>query len=199
MTLDSDERVSPELQQHILQVLREEKRKKDSGVVENPNEQVVGYYISRVVYYLGRWWRKGGWYPEYRLRFFRKSRVTWGGIDPHEKPIPDGKTSRIEGEILHYTYDSMDEQFHRLLSYGSIAAREDYKRGAKPGIWKMIINPILRALKFYIFKKGYREGVAGFIVAVAEGYYAFVKYARLWECEFIRRQEDNGQDRDKNS
>ena len=193
INLDADERISPELRESILSVLHKEKNKQLNTNPVSHEDEIVGYNISRVIFYLNRWWRKGGWYPEYRLRFFKKSKVVWGGVDPHEKPIPKGRTARIEGEIYHYTYDNMDEQFGRLLSYASIAAEEDYKRGAKPGLLKLVINPILRSVKFYITKKGYREGMAGFIVAVAEGFYAFVKYARLWECEVMKSQRDSNE------
>ena len=185
LNLDADERVTPALQQEILDVLKEQKRRRDAG--KEVGTEVAGYYINRVVFYLGRWWRLGGWYPEYRMRFFRKSTVTWGGIDPHEKPIVEGRTSYLKGELEHYTYHNLDEQFQRLHSLSTLAAREDFKRGKRASLFKLIVNPLLRVLKFYVVKKGYREGQAGLIVAVAEGYYTFMKYAKLWEHEFNER------------
>ncbi len=181
LNLDADERVTPGLQQEILEILAEKAKK-------GTQSDVAGYYINRVVFYLGRWWRLGGWYPEYRLRFFKKSTVTWGGIDPHEKPIVDGKTSYLKGELEHYTYHNLDEQFQRLHSLSTLAAREDYKRGKRASLFKLMVNPLLRVLKFYVVKRGYREGQAGLIVAVAEGYYTFMKYAKLWEHEFNERR-----------
>ena len=179
VNLDADERVSPELRDSILKVLQEEHRQRsDSAMREDAFD---GYEISRVVHYLNRWWRKGGWYPEYRVRFFRKSRVTWGGVDPHEKPIVDGKIGRLEGELFHFTYTDMNEQFSRLHAHSTVAALEEYKRGKDATLKHLLVNPFLRILKFYVLKKGYREGRAGLIVAVIEGYYTFMKYAKLWE------------------
>src|SRR5438477_414102 len=90
LNLDADERVSPELRREIEEVLRD--------------PDADGYYVPRLVYYLGRWWRRGGWYPDYRLRLFRRDKVVWGGIDPHEKVILHGRSRRLRGPLLHYTY-----------------------------------------------------------------------------------------------
>lgn len=197
LNIDADERVTPELRLSIEHVLRG-----DFSFVQGPEqgpeqsdrpEEIVGFYANRVVYYLGRWWRNGGWYPEYRLRLFRKNSVTWGGIDPHEKPIPQGKTARLVGELEHYTYRNMDEQFQRLDKYSSVAAKEEFRLGRKFSLRQLFLNPILRFVKFYVLKKGYREGVAGLIVAVAEGYYTFMKYAKLWELHFeAQRKNQDG-------
>ncbi len=188
VNIDADERVSPELRENILRVLADEHQRDLEG---KRGDATVGYYVNRVVFYLDRWWRSGGWYPEYRLRFFRKSSAHWGGIDPHEKPIVQGKTGRLSGEIYHFTYKNMDDQFARLHAYSSLSAKEDFRLGRKFSLWMLLVNPILRAFKFYVLKRGYREGVAGIIVAVAEGYYTFMKYAKLWEYQFNERSGEN--------
>lgn len=184
LNIDADERVSTELRESILGILRDDYRYHRGEEATAPKN---GYEFNRVVYYLGRWWRLGGWYPEYRLRFFRKSKTTWGGVDPHEKPIVAGAKGRLAGELQHFTYENLDEQLHKLNSFSTISAREDFQRGRRGNVLKMFINPLLRMFKFYILKKGYREGVAGMVVAFVEGYYTFMKYAKLWECELYER------------
>ena len=187
VNLDADERISKELRDSILGVLQS-LYKSEEGLYKlreaKEVSSVVGYYANRVVFYLERWWRRGGWYPEYRLRFFRKSKVTWGGIEPHEKPIPHGETKRLSGEIYHYTYEDMHAQFKQLMRFAFIAAEQDFKRGKRSRWYHLLISPLCRVFKFFVLKSGYKEGVAGWIVAVAEGYYTFVKYARLWELWF---------------
>lgn len=186
INLDADERVSEELRANILKVLTERHNRPDTG----SKDEIVGYYINRVVYYLDRWWRRGGWYPEYRLRFFKKSQVTWGGVDPHEKPIPSGKTAKMGGEIYHLTYRNLDEQLLQLHNFSTVAAREEFRLGREFTLRSLLISPLLRTFKFYFLKRGYREGIAGLIVAVFEGFYTFMKYAKLWEHEFNRRKEE---------
>lgn len=176
LNLDADERVSDELRENIVDVLSRE--------AKNRSSSIIGYEVNRLVYYLGRWWRRGGWYPEYRLRFFRKSQVTWGGIDPHEKPIPSGPTARLGGDLYHYTYKDMNDQADRLNKFSTLAAKERFEMGEKPSLTKMLVNPWIRFCKFYFFKRGFQEGMAGFIIAVMEGYYTFMKYAKLWEFHY---------------
>ena len=77
--VDSDERVTPELRSEIDDALA-----RDGG-------RYAGYAVPRLVFFLKRWWRRGGWYPDYDVRLFRRDRATWGGFDPHEKIIVDGK------------------------------------------------------------------------------------------------------------
>lgn len=188
INIDADERVSPELRDRVLEVLEREQREKEEG---KSTTVADGYYVNRVVFYLERWWRQGGWYPEYRLRFFRRELTTWGGVEPHEKPIVQGRTEILPGELQHFTYKNLDEQLSRLHSLSSIAAREEFKSGERAGLFSILVNPCLRVIKFYLLKKGYREGKAGLVVALAEGYYTFMKYAKIWELEFWESQRKN--------
>lgn len=181
VNIDADERVSPELRDAIVKVLREDFALRRRGQ-ESP---IQGYYVNRVVFFLNRWWRQGGWYPEYRLRFFRLGRVTWGGVEPHEKAVVDGQTAILPGELQHFTYKSIDDQLSRLHQLSSISARAEYADGRRASLRGILLNPFLRWFKFFVLKRGYREGKAGLVVAMAEGYYTFMKYAKLWELQFL--------------
>lgn len=189
VNLDADERVSSGLRKEIIALLS----------TKQQEQLAVGYYINRVVYHLGRWWRKGGWFPEYRLRLFQRTHVKWGGVEPHEKPIPDGRVDYLRGEILHYTYENLDDQFSRLHNFSSIAAREEFMAKRRPSLLSLLINPFFRAFKFYVLKKGYREGAAGLIVAIAEGYYAFMKYAKLWEMTYCKSETKDEEEKNEKS
>lgn len=183
LNLDADERVSPELANSIQRVM--------SRQMEGLDSDVNGYFINRVVFHFGRWWRLGGWYPEYRLRFLRKSKTVWGGVEPHEKPEVSGKTERIEGELYHYSYKDFDDQLRRMQHFSTAAAKELYQNGKRVSILTIFFNPIFRVIKFFIFKRGFREGIAGLIVAMTEGYYTFMKYAKIWELQFNQEQKDS--------
>ena len=174
LNLDADEEVSDNLRNEILELLASD---------PNTNSKINGYYLSRVVFYLGRWWRHGGWYPEYRLRLCRKSHTTWGGKDPHEKAIVDGETRKLTGELHHYTYNDITDQITRLNKYASTAALSMFQDGRHSSFVNVIFNPLSRFIKFYLIKKGFLEGLAGLIVACLESYYVFLKYIKLWELE----------------
>ncbi|MBN8550316.1 MAG: glycosyltransferase family 2 protein, partial [Deltaproteobacteria bacterium] len=174
LNIDADEVVSPELRDQILGVLTD--RSPEGNAVD-------GYQLSRVVFYMKRWWRNGGWYPEYRLRLCRRSATTWGGEDPHEKAMVTGATKRLSGELQHYTYSNMTSQMNTLNKFSETAAKSMFARGERFSVVKLVGRPIARFIKFFFLKSGFKEGFPGFLVACIESFYVFLKYAKLWELE----------------
>ena len=173
LNIDADEEVSPQLRDEITGLLT---RDFSSQVPEN------GFLLPRTVYYMGKWWRKGGWYPEFRLRFCRRSHTSWGGDDPHEKAIVQGPVGRLAGELHHFTYDELADQVRSLNSLSSAGARTLFTKGQRFSLMNgLLIRPLIRFFKFYVLKRGYREGMPGFIVALMETWAVFLKYAKLWE------------------
>ena len=174
INIDADEEVSPGLRDEIIAILKKDKE---------ANIGINGFHLCRVVYYLHRWWRHGGWYPEYRLRLCRRVETSWWGVDPHEKAVVVGKTKKLKGELFHYTYTDIQDQINRLNKYSTSAAWGIYSTGRRTSIFELISRPIFRFCKFYIFKQGFRDGTAGFIVALLESYYVFLKYLKVWELQ----------------
>ncbi len=178
LCVDADEVVSPELCNNIRLVVAADKDNRSN---------INGYWVSRVVFFLDRWWSRGGWYPEHKLRLMRRSMTTWGGADPHEHPLVEGKIGRLDGDLLHYTYNNMQCEINTLNKFSSIAAEMMHKRGKKFALRNLFFNPLARFLKFFLIKRGFREGLAGFMVAVTEAYFVFLKYAKLWEIEHNKK------------
>jgi glycosyltransferase involved in cell wall biosynthesis len=174
LLIDADERVSSELRANIERVLQ-------NGQTQNQAHQVVGYELHRVVFFLGRWWRGTGWRDEYVLRFFRKDKVSWSDATVHEKLIPHGKVNRMSGELHHYSFDNISDQVQKLFRYAKLAAQE-YK-GPRVGFTKLITSPFSRFFKFYFINRGILAGIAGFVVAINEAFYTFLKYAIVWEIQ----------------
>ncbi len=174
LNLDADERVSPELRREI------------EGVLRSPDAD--GYYVPRLVYYLGRWWRRGGWYPDYRLRLFRRDRVVWGGIDPHEKVILQGRSRRLRGPLLHYTYRDVADHVATINGFSGVAARELLLRGRNASWSDLLLRPLWRFFRFYVLRRGFAQGLAGLFVAQSAAFYVFARYAKLWEAvDAVRR------------
>ncbi len=172
LNIDADERISPELKDEIARRLAVS------------DDKVWGYYIPRLVFYLGRWWRHG-WYPEYRLRLFRKSRVTWGGVDPHERAFlaDERRAARLRGDIWHLTYRDLRDQLRTINRFTSIAAREAFERGKRFRKLNLLGNPVVHFLKFYVIKRGFLDGIPGLFMAGLMALHVFLKYAKLWELE----------------
>lgn len=173
LNLDADEEVSPELAQELR------------SLADNDTEMFDGYYLNRVVFFLNRWWRKGGWYPEYRLRFCRRKATSWGGEEPHEKASVLGDTARCKGELFHYSFSDLGDYARRSNTLSSNATSSLMARGVVFSLPMLLIRPLARFIKFYIVKRGFREGAAGLIVALIEAYSVVLKYAKLWEAQRV--------------
>lgn len=173
LNIDADEEVSVELQEEILEILQGDKA---GRVAAN------GFLLNRVVFFLDRWWRKGGWYPEYRLRLCRRSVTKWGGEDPHEKAEVSGDTKRCKGELHHYSFTDLTDYVRRMNTLSSNATSSLIRRGASASAVAIIFRSFARFFKFYVSKRGFREGMAGLIVASIEAYSVLLKYAKLWEA-----------------
>lgn len=169
LNIDADEVVSEDLQREI------------QGIVEKNAPSCNGYELLRVVYYFHKWWRKGGWHPEYRLRLLRRTKTEWGGKDPHEKALVDGPTKRLDGELHHYSFNTIAEHLRTINSHSTAAAKVLFEEKKPFHFSYLVTKPLGRILKFFILRKGWREGMPGCIAAIIEGIYAFLKYAKLFE------------------
>jgi len=180
LNLDADEQLSPNAIEQIQQeILR-------------GNPAADGFIFPRQSYYLGRWIRHGGWYPDLKLRLVRRGHGRWVGANLHEKLEADGATTQLTGKILHYVYRDITHQLQTVASFSQAAAEEWHRNGKKFNLLEMLLRPPLRFLAMYFWKGGMRDGLPGFIIAVITSYYVFLKYARLWELQRDRAQDGSG-------
>ncbi len=176
LAIDCDERVTPRLRREI------ESRLASGGTAD-------GYAIARKLFYLGRWLEHGGWFPEWRVRLFRRGRSRWTGVDPHDTVEVDGRTERIEPEgegtdaavILHHSFRDLSHQLKVLDRYSEIQAGELFRRGRRPRAGDLTLRPLWRFIWCYILRAGFLDGEPGFQMAVNHAYAAYMKYAKLWE------------------
>lgn len=171
LLVDADERVTPELKDEIRESLLKDR------------DTYAGYAVPRLVYYLKHWWRRGGWYPDYDVRLFRRDRATWGGMDPHEKILVDGKVRRLQHPLHHFSYRDISDHIQRINRFTTISARELEQNGRGWYVTDVLFRPALRFFYSYIYKRGFMDGFAGFHVAVTAAVYVFLKYAKLWELK----------------
>lgn len=183
MFVDADEEVPRELAAEIREVLR----------TENPPYD--GYIAYRRTYYLGRWIRHGGWYPDREIRLYRREKGRWaGGL--HAKVMVEGRVGVLKHEYLHYTYGDISDQIQTIDRYSKIAAEEMFTSGESFSLWKLLLHPPFRFVKEYLVKMGFRDGLPGLIIIVATMFYVFVKYAKLWELRNkVEVKEEGGRGR----
>ena len=182
LVLDADERISDSLSEEILN--------------RWPlDEEISGMYIPRLTFYLGKWIRHGGWYPNHQLRMFKKAKGKFSGIILHEKVDLEGKTAFFKNPILHYSYRNITDHLNFINRYSSLGAEEKFQKGKKSGVFQAVYRAFYKFLHMYFGKLGLLDGRAGFIIAVLGAYYNFLKYIKLYELWSIRNENQNGPSR----
>jgi glycosyltransferase involved in cell wall biosynthesis len=168
MFVDADEEVPPELAQEIQEELRLN------------NGQWDGYIAHRRTYYLGRWIKYGGWYPDYEIRLYDRNKGRWeGGL--HAKVHVKGRVKTLKNRYYHYTYRDISDQIQTIDKYSHVAADDMLRDGKSFDVVHMALNPPFRFIKEYIFKGGFLDGIPGLIIAISTFYYTFIKHAKVWE------------------
>ena len=174
--IDADERVTPEL----LKSIEELKNRP-------PKDLPDGFRIARRTWYLDRWIKHSGWYPDYQMRLYRKTASFWDGVSPHETARVKGKIEILRGELLHYTKKNLSESHRVADSYTTLAADYHFKNGRAVGAWGLFFYPIAAFMRTFVVKKGFLDGVPGLIIAMQTAYSVFLKYAKLWEHNNIKK------------
>ncbi|MDD5072420.1 MAG: glycosyltransferase family 2 protein [Candidatus Omnitrophica bacterium] len=172
-SLDADEIVSPELKEEIARVVKEDADKK-------LNEYVV--FAVPMRNYIGDHWVKwGGWYPAHKDRFFRKGRFKYEEAAVHPRVFYDGKCGRLNGDIIHYSYENFAELIDSLNGQTSKEAEKWFSTGKKMPLQTALWRTLDRFFRSYVGNKGYRDGVIGLMVAVNGGLYQLLSYAKYRE------------------
>jgi glycosyltransferase involved in cell wall biosynthesis len=180
LSLDADEVVSAELAAEIKKVLSED-------------NDYSGYYMPRKANFLGRWIYHCGWYPDPVLRLFDKSRGNFNDVIVHEKVLVEGRVGRMKGEILHYSYPTLDSYFLKFNRYTTMGARAAFQAGKKAGWFDLLVKPPASFFKHYIVKQGFRDGWEGFLISILSSVSVLVKYAKLREMVRKKNGDENEQ------
>ena len=170
LVLDADERVTEELGEEVRTCLKRWK----------PGSPVA-YRIPRRNFYYGAWVRRGGVYPDYQVRLFRRGLARYNDVAVHENLIVDGEIGTMVEHFDHYGERNIQHHFRKFGLYTTLAAQETAKRGQTVGWSDLMIRPLVILVKTYGLKQGFRDGVRGLIICVFASMYTFVKYAKLWD------------------
>lgn len=170
LSLDADERVTPDLTREIQALLAGE-----------PGAR--GYRVPRVSWHLGRWIRSTDWYPDPQLRLYDRRVARWNGRYVHESVVVNGPVATLRGELRHYPYRDVADHLQTIDRYTTLAARQLYEEGRRAGVLDLVAHPPLAFLRNYVLKGGFRDGAPGAIVSLLNSYYVLVKLAKLWELQ----------------
>ena len=175
LSLDADERVTPELRGEIETVLV------GRGSAD-------GYTVPRKNFFWGAWVRHGGLYPDWQLRLFRRGRGRFVEQSVHESVEVQGTVARLTHPLLHESYRSLEEFVQRSNRYSTLAVRQWLAGGRRVGLSDLVLRPLGRFASMYVLKHGFADGWRGLFLAILYAHYVFLRTAKVWEFQQQNRR-----------
>ncbi|MEO7984010.1 MAG: glycosyltransferase family 2 protein [Bacteroidota bacterium] len=163
----------------------------DSIAVAKKTFSSRAYQMNRCTNFCGRFIRHGLWYPDKKIRLFDRRGATWAGMNPHDRiELDKGLHAplRLKGEILHYSFNTVDDLIWQNNRLSSIAASSLYAKGTRGSWRKMIINPLWAFINGYFFRKGFLHGADGFSIAIHTSHQVFLKYSKLYRLQHPKKK-----------
>ena len=165
LSIDADERVTPELRAEIEQALAAP----DSDAYEMP----------RLSSYLGQPMRHGGWWPDYVTRLFRRGAARFSEARVHETVLGQGRTGRLHQHLVHYSFRSVEQVVAKMDSYSTAAAVAMAERGRSAGLGSAVLHGFFAFFRTYVLRAGFLDGREGFMLAVSNAEGAYYRYLKL--------------------
>ena len=171
LSLDADEALDDELTASIL--------------TEKKSFFHRAYSMNRCTSYCNRFIRHGLWYPDRKIRLFDRRIAKWGGLNPHDKiALQDGfPAHHLKGDILHYSFNTVDDHIWQNNRLSSIAAASLYNAGTRSSLFKMIVRPAWAFINGFLLRRGFLDGADGFTIAVNTAHQVFLKYSKLYKMQ----------------
>jgi glycosyltransferase involved in cell wall biosynthesis len=173
INLDADEALSPELQKEIQTLLAE--------------DMADAYALPRLSFHMGRWIRHGGWYPDRQVRLYDRTKARWSTDKLHEK-VEALVIGRLKSPILHWVFDDLSDQVMTNDRYSTLGSKKLLDQGRSFRLFYLLVKPWVKFFEVYVWKRGFLDGLPGFVIAVGAGYSVFLKWAKLWEHQQAKRK-----------
>jgi glycosyltransferase involved in cell wall biosynthesis len=165
LSIDADEALSEALEADIW-------------VLKKSGPRYDAYTMPRLAQYLGKWILHSGWYPDRKVRLYRRDKAKWVGEYVHESVKVDGTIGHLESNLLHYTCQSFTEHLKTMDRYTTLAAEEIVARRKPVSTHRLLVDPAWTFFKTYFLQRGFLDGVEGMAIAYMAALYTFLKYAK---------------------
>lgn len=175
LSLDADERITPELTREIIRTLKIKSSK--------PN----GYWISRKNIIFGKWIKSQMWWPDYQLRLFRRGKGRFAEKHVHEYLKVIGETEKLKNPMMHLNYTSVDQYLYKMLNI-YVPSEVKNRQNEKVTWVDSIRYPANDFLKTFFFQKGYKDGLHGVVLSLLQAFYMELVFVKLWEKEGFRQE-----------
>ena len=170
LSIDADERVTPELKQEIL------------TAIASPNVADC-YAIPRSSWYCGRFMKHSGWYPDYVDRLFKRGSAKFSDHLVHERLLPTGSSGKLNNHFLHYSYRDFSQVLKKVDVYSSAAAQQAFKQGKKGGLGEALVHGFWAFFRTYVLRRGFLDGKHGLALAISNAATSYYKYLKLWQLQ----------------
>ncbi len=180
-SLDADEALTPELAAEIQELLAGTPR-------------YAAYWVPRRNLFLGQWMRHGGFYPDPKLRLFRRGVARLReDTEPHATPKYEGPTGRLRGAMVHDAYPTLALYINHMDRYSAASVPLVLGRGKRSSsaaafVWNTLLNPLATFVYNYFLRLGFLDGRRGLLLHLYHSCYVSWKYAKAWERAFVRHQ-----------
>ncbi|MBP6020232.1 MAG: glycosyltransferase family 2 protein [Burkholderiaceae bacterium] len=165
LSIDADERVTPELAAEIQQELTQ--------------PRAAAYKVSRLSNFAGRWIRHSGWWPDHVLRLFRRDSARFKDVAVHESVQTSSAVAILNGHFLHYPYADLESFIAKINHYSTEAAQMMYAKGRRTSLMGAIAHSVWTFVRIYLIRRGFLDGKQGFILAAMGAAGSFFRYNKL--------------------
>jgi len=169
LSMDADERLDDRLKAEIFKLK------------ENPEYEA--YQFNRLTCYNGKWIKHSGWYPDIKLRLWKKGLGKWGGRNPHDRfeMVRKVKIKHLSGDILHYSFYSIEEHVNQTNKFSTIGAQTLFEEGKNVSSLKLYFAPFIKFLRDFVKNRGFLDGWEGLTICRINALGTYLKYAKLRE------------------
>jgi glycosyltransferase involved in cell wall biosynthesis len=169
LSLDADEEVEPDLVKEISIAISEHKR-------------LAGYRMARKNFFLGRWIKRGGFWPDWKLRLFRRGAGRFEDRAVHEDVQLQGLAAKLHGALLHHSYPTISDYIDHMNRYSSLGAEMVVAKNYRGfSLYNIVLRPLATFIYNYFLRLGFLDGREGLLLHLYHAVYVSWKYAKAWE------------------
>ena len=175
LSIDADERVTPELRQEIL------------GVISGTGTATC-FSIPRSSWFCGRFIRHSGWTPDYVDRLFKAGTARFSDDLVHEKLLHDGRSRALKNPLLHYSHRSFSDVLIKIDRYSTASAEQALARGKRSSVLGAVGHGLWAFVRTYFFKAGILDGEHGIVLAIANAEGSYYRHIKLWRLQQLEKK-----------
>ena len=168
LSIDADERVTPELMAEIQSILATE-------------PMLKAYEIPRLSWYCGKFIRHAGWRPDFVLRLFERGSARFSDDLVHERVVPTGDVGQLKHALLHYSYRNFSQVLHKVNAYSSASAQQAFASGKRSSVAGALGHGAWAFFRTYVLRAGFLDGSHGLALSISNAQTSYYKYLKLWQ------------------